>query len=189
VSSCLNWGSALANPSDVFAVNPSGGPPTAHGHVTAILPNPRTLSTLSTVVTPSARLRMRMPISQTEPHAPQSTVRTTFDFEVQREHPLQAETSCLDVSIYRSTTQQLDRARLIVSYPTQHAPKAQQPEHQVARRASALTEMMKARVGMGSADFDVSSSVKVTWGLPVGDGSTRLIAPSSSSLSSPRAKR
>jgi hypothetical protein len=189
VSSCLNCKEDLADPSDVFAVNPSGGPPTAHGHVTAILPNPRSLSTLSTVVTPSARLRMRMPISQTEPHAPQSTVRTTFTFGIQRQHPFQAETSCLDVSIYRSTAQQLDRARLIVSYPTQHTPKVQLPERQVARRASALTEMMKARVGMGSADFDVSSSVKVTWGLPVGDGSTHLIAPSSSSVSSPQPRR
>jgi hypothetical protein len=38
----------------------------------------------------------------------------------------------------------------------------------MGKRGSGLTEMMKAKVGIGGGDLDVASGVKVTWVLPPG---------------------
>jgi len=89
---------------------------------------------------------------------------TTFTFRPQLSDPPRPGTSILDLAIYRSSTQQLDLARLFVS--SVRTTNAQSTN--VGRRGSGLTEMMKAKVGIGGGDLDIKSVVKVTWVLPPG---------------------
>jgi len=142
----------------VFAINPSGGPASATTHTPSRLVNPDHLHALSTTITPSARLRMRLPPdqSQTNPRTG-----TTFSFHPQRSDPLRPGSSCIDIAIYRSTTQQLDLARLCVG-PTLT------PSRKEERRGSGLTEMMKMKTRSGSDELHTDAGVKVTWVLPSG---------------------
>jgi hypothetical protein len=89
---------------------------------------------------------------------------TTFTFRPQLSDPLRPGTSVLDLAIYRSSIQQLDLARLSIS--STESTTAQSMS--MGRKGSGLTEMMKARVGIGGGDLDVTSGVKVTWVLPPG---------------------
>lgn len=142
----------------MFAINPSGGPASATTHTSSRLVNPNHLHALSTTITPSARLRMRLPLdqSQTNPRTG-----TTFSFHPQRSDPLRNGRSCIDIAIYRSTTQQLDLARLSVG-PTLT------PSRREERRGSGLTEMMKVKTRSGSGGLHTDAGVKVTWVLPSG---------------------
>ena len=88
---------------------------------------------------------------------------TTFTFRPQLSDPLRPGTSVLDIAIYRSSIQQLDLARLSIS-----SSETTLQSTSMGRRGSGLTEMMKARVGIGGGDLDVASGVKVTWVLPPG---------------------
>jgi len=88
---------------------------------------------------------------------------TTFTFRTQLSDPLRPGTSVLDLAIYRSSIQQLDLARLSIS-----SSETALQSTSMGRRGSGLTEMMKARVGIGGGDLDVASGVKVTWVLPPG---------------------
>jgi hypothetical protein len=89
---------------------------------------------------------------------------TTSSFRPQLSDPLRPGTSVLDLAIYRSSIQQLDLARLSIS----SAESTISQSSSMGRRGSGLTEMMKARVGIGGGDLDVTSGVKVTWVLPPG---------------------
>lgn len=142
----------------MFAINPSGGPASATTHTPSRLVNPDHLHALSTTITPSARLRMRLSqdLSQTNPRTG-----TTFAFQPQLSDPLRPGSSYIDIAIYRSATQQLDLARLCVG-PTLT------PSRKEERRGSGLTEMMKVKTRSGSGRLDVDSKVKVTWVLPSG---------------------
>jgi len=100
-----------------------------------------------------------------EPNQPAPThMGTTFVFRPQLSDPLRSGTSVLDLAIYRSTMKQVDLARLSISSTgtTTAQPKS------MGRRGSGLTEMMKAKVGIGGSDLDVTSLIKVTWVLPSG---------------------
>lgn len=88
---------------------------------------------------------------------------TTFTFRPQLSDPLRPGTSVLDIAIYRSSIQQLDLARLSIS-----SSETTLQSTSMGRRGSGLTEMMKARVGIGGGDLDAASGVKVTWVLPPG---------------------
>lgn len=145
----------------MFAINPSGGLASAATHTPARLVNPDHLQALSTTITPSARLRMRLPLdqSQTNPRTG-----TTFSFHPQRSDPLRGGRLCIDIAIYRSTTQQLDLARLSVG-PTLT------PSSKEERRGSGLTEMMKVKTRSGSDGLHTDSKVKVSWVLPSGQDS------------------
>jgi len=142
----------------VFAINPSGGPASATTHIPSRLVNPDHLHALSTTITPSARLRMRSPLDQSQTN-PRTA--TTFSFHQQRSDPLRGGRSCIDIAIYRSAAQQLDLARLSVE-PTFT------PSRKEERRGSGLTEMMKMKTRSGSGGLDTDSKVKVTWVLPSG---------------------
>jgi hypothetical protein len=127
------------------------------------------------MVTPSARLRMRS--KQDASLAGPTYTGTTFTFRPQLSDPLRPGTSILDIAIYRSSIQQLDLARLSIS--SVQTTNAQSTN--VGRRGSGLTEMMKARVGIGGGDLDVTSGVKVTWVLP--PGQEGVVLPPSASRS------
>jgi hypothetical protein len=113
------------------------------------------------MVTPSARLRMRS--KQEANLAGPTYTRTTFTFRPQLSDPLRPGTSVLDIAMYRSSIQQLDLARLSVS-----SSESTVQSSSMGRRGSGLTEMMKAKVGIGGGDLDITSGVKVTWVLPPG---------------------
>lgn len=142
----------------MFAINPSGGLASATTHTSSRLVNPDHLHALSTTITPSARLRMRLTQdqSQTNPRTG-----TTFAFQPQLPDPLRPGSSCIDVAIYRSTTQHLDLARLSVSTTRIENGRGE-------RRGSGLTEMMKMKTRVGPGGLDTDSKVKVTWVLPSG---------------------
>jgi hypothetical protein len=153
---------SIADISDVFAINPSGGLANASTHTPPRLVNPHTLQSLSTTITPSARVRMRS--KQEANLAGPMYTGTTFAFRPQLSDPLRPGTSILDLAIYRSSLQQLDLARLTISSVQTSIPQSTS----MGRRGSGLTEMMKARVGIGGGDLDITSGVKVTWVLPPG---------------------
>jgi hypothetical protein len=150
----------LADKADVFAINPSGGIATASTHTPPRLVNPTHLSSLSTTITPSARLRMRL--TQDPTHQAPARTWTTFAFRPQISDPLRPGTSSVELAIYRSALQQVDLARLSISSPAS----VEQCSGSQGRRGSGLTEMMKARVGIVGGDLNVESVVKVTWVLP-----------------------
>jgi len=97
---------------------------------------------------------------------------STFAFRPQLSDPLRSCTSVLDLAIYRSTLKQVDLARLSIS-----AYEATTHSKSMGRRGSGLTEMMKAKVGIGGSDLDITSLVKVTWALPPGQDEVVLPAP------------
>lgn len=168
---------------DVFAINPSGGTTSAATHVPVRLPNPSQLHPLSTIVTPTVRVRFRL-----RSHADQSQLQNdqnsfdtdliaTFTFLQYRQNPLRPGMSCLDMALYRPTLGQLDLARISAhGVQPAHAPVSEGTrarETDLTKRASALTEMMKTRVGMANSDLEVKSVLKATWQLPSGpDGDT-----------------
>jgi hypothetical protein len=86
---------------------------------------------------------------------------TTFTFLQQRSIPLRPGSSCVDIAIYRTASQQLDLARLSVSTTELESGRG-------GRKGSGLTEMMKMKTRAGSGGLDVESRVKVTWALPSG---------------------
>lgn len=152
---------------DVFAINPSGGPSSAGTHVPIKLPNPATLSPLSTIINPSARLRPRLRRSTKDPiDLPDADLGATFTFLPYRPHPLQR-VSCLDLALYRPALGQIDLARL-----SERKLQPSVPEMEVTKRASALTEMMRARVGLVASDLGVESGFQATWQMPLAGGGT-----------------
>ena len=144
----------------MFAINPSGGRASAATHTSSRLVNPNHLHALSTSITPSARLRMRLPQDQSQ----NTHTGTTFAFQPQLLDPLRPGSSCIDIAIYRSTTQQLDLARLSVG-PTLT------PSRKEERRGSGLTEMIKMKTRAVSDGLHTDSKVKVSWDLPSGQDS------------------
>jgi hypothetical protein len=127
------------------------------------------------MVTPSARLRMRT--KQDVNLAGSTYTGTTFTFRPQLADPLRPGTSILDLAIYRSSIQQLDLARLSISSTETSIAQSSS----MGRRGSGLTEMMKAKVGIGGGDLDIKSEVKVTWVLP--PGQEGVVLPPSASRS------
>ena len=89
---------------------------------------------------------------------------TTFQFLPYRQHPLQG-VSCLDLALYRPVLGQVDLARLSV-----RRVQPSMPEREVSKRASALTEMMRAKVGLVASDLGVEAGVQATWQLPLPGG-------------------
>ena len=98
-------------------------------------------------------------------HPAQTHTGTTFAFRSQLSDPLRPGTSVLDLAIYRSAMKQVDLARLSISFT---GTTVSTQSTSMGRRGSGLTEMMKARVGIGGGDLDVTSVVKATWALPSG---------------------
>lgn len=115
---------------------------------------------MSTIITPSARLRPRLRKSIKDDSTPDLDLGATFQFLPYRVHPIHG-ASCLDLALYRPALGQVDLARLSV-----RRVEVSGPELEVAKRASALTEMMKARVGLVASDLGVESGIDVTWQLP-----------------------
>lgn len=114
---------------------------------------------MSTIITPSARLRTRL--RKPNESFPDADLGATFTFLPYRRHPLQG-VSCLDIALFRPALGQVDLARLSVKIV-----QSTRPELEVTRRASALTEMMKAKVGLAASDFGVESGIKATWQMPL----------------------
>jgi hypothetical protein len=133
-------------------------------HTPPRLVNPNHIHSLSTTITPSARLRMRL--KQDLAHQAPAHTKTTFTFRPQISDPLRPSTSCIEIAIHRSAFQQVDLARLSISSATS----MEQGKESEKRRGSGFTEMMKARVGIVGGDLNVESVVKVAWVLPPGQG-------------------
>lgn len=156
-----------ADSTDVFAINPSGGPSSAGTHVPIKLPNPTRLSSLSTTITPSARLRPRLRRNiKDASDLPDTDLGATLTFLPYRPHPLHG-VSCLDLALYRPALSQVDLARLSVRKVQPSV-----PEMEVTKRASALTEMMRAKVGLVASDLGVESGVQATWQMPLAGAGT-----------------
>lgn len=147
----------------MFAINPSGGSTSAITHVPIRLSNPESLPPLSTTITPSARIRPRKRIL-TDMDTPQipSDLGAVFTFLPYRRNPLLPAVSCLDIALYRPSLGQIDITRLSV-----RAVQPSAPQMEVTRRASALTEMMRAKVGLVASDLGVDSTICATWQLPL----------------------
>ncbi|WRT70766.1 uncharacterized protein IL334_007765 [Kwoniella shivajii] len=155
----------------VFPITPSGGPPSASTHATDKFVNPSQLHPLSTVISPTARLRPRLSPHDTDPlaapnKAPPSE-EAVFNFLSLRQHPLSRKTFYQDISMFRPSSNTLELARLSV-HPMEHANATEKETRSLQRRGSALTEMMRSKAFGEGSDLGVEANVKAAWSLPDG---------------------
>lgn len=154
----------------VFAVNPDGGSASAVSHVPIQYSNPAKIPSLSTVVTPSARLRPPRPTDQSDESLPSgraSVCVSVAAFFAQRRDPLRPEMGLLDVALFRRESSQIELARLSIS-TAQSPVSGRSGQEPFSRRPSALTEMMRNRY-TANGDLNVEHTVKGRWLLPQSD--------------------
>ena len=158
---------------DVFPINPTGGPASAATHVSTRPSNPQYLYPLSSTVFPGVRIRPRqMGASPDGEAAPASEGPGCFAFSNLRKDPQDRRAVCQDVVIYRKSTGHLELCRLMARPFSPH-PTPMVPGQ---RRASALTEMMRTKACGEGSDLEVKKAVRARWAIQLGgDGVRRAV--------------
>ncbi|ORY31249.1 hypothetical protein BCR39DRAFT_527125 [Naematelia encephala] len=155
----------------VFPIQPSGGPPSASSHATMQVTNPEQLFSLSTIVSPFARLRPPR-LAEDEVH-PRPYAPSVFTFTEYRANPLAKGTFFQDVAVYRPRGNELELSRLSVRQVTRSSAATRDTQ----RRGSALSDMMRAKAGfIDQTDLGLEHNVKARWILP--DGGEEALASS-----------
>jgi hypothetical protein len=172
---------------DIFLVDPLGGPPSSTSHVCVLPSNPSLLYSLSTVVSPIARLRpqcaSQLPRDDGKPS--HLTGSMSFMFTDFRADPLKKDVMCQDMVVYHPGSAEVEviRSSLSKSASIGLAPSAAPGSH---KGTSALTEMMRNKAGLGdTSDLSLNHAVKSRWLLPLGDhveGSVLLASSKASRL-------
>lgn len=130
------------------------------------------------VVTAAARLRP----SRDGAASPHSQMRPTagpapFAFADLRKDPLRTDVFCLDILAYRASAGLAELSRLDLR--AAHSHPRTSPVAPGQRRASALTEMMRAKAGLVSGtNLEVTKSVMARWALLTGaESDEELVIP------------
>lgn len=89
-----------------------------------------------------------------------------FTFALTRRNPRDCGAVCQDMVVFRPGTAQIELCRL-TSRPV--LPKSS-PMVPGQRRASALTEMMRAKAFGEGSDLEVKKTIKARWSIPLGSG-------------------
>lgn len=171
MSETSHWSLLWLILADVYPIIPTGGSPSTASHLSAKNTNPQQLYPLSSIITAAARLRPTRTERQSLGSSTSDTVSIPEGPGIAsigkiRADPLHSNQFCQDIAIFRPTTQTVDMSRLVLR-------KAAPPKPQVVpgqRRASALTEMMRSKAGLGGegTDLTVEKLIKARWYLPLG---------------------
>jgi len=150
----------------VFPIRPTGGPASARSHVNARNVNPQRLYPLSTIISASTRLRPpHLEITNEQDVATRSEGPGHFIFADLRVHPLDKGSVCHDVVTFRPALAQIELSRLTLRAASVPVPASRMVPGQ--RRASALTEMMRAKAFGEGSDLEVKKAVKARWLVPL----------------------
>ncbi|RXK41958.1 hypothetical protein M231_00679 [Tremella mesenterica] len=154
----------------IFPMNPDGGMPSVSTHVPLKVINSTQLPSLSTVVTPYARLRSPYLAEDTRAEISadnSSLMNTHFAFMTSRADPLLKGHTIVDTYISRIGAGQIELARLDIHAAVSSLTDTPSTKETPMGRVSGLTEMMRSRARLvAPPELHVTSSVKARWLLP-----------------------